>query len=99
MKQVTSNKLNFLDLDLIKRSVRAAEDTVSRAEFALAIAVLDMAEASCKGTPKPESCVKVLRLAYDAALENLNNIKAVMQSLEGRKEVNNDISVNNHKVK
>lgn len=72
-RQGIARNSNVKDLE---KPMAAAEDAVIRSEQALAEAVLAMAEAMCKSSPAPFNRLQAVRIFYDAAIENLNNVKA-----------------------
>lgn len=58
----------------------AAQDALLEAESALAMVMLEMAEAGCKGVPRPERRMRAVQLAYLNAVENLNDQIFALQS-------------------
>jgi len=55
--------------------LKGARDALCRVEEDLARAVLEMAEADCKGGPKPERRLREIRLAYRDAIRNLDVLR------------------------
>ena len=72
-------------VDLFEDPLGAAQDALTEAERALASVMLEMAEAGCKGAPKPERRLRALQLAYHDALENLHDLRARLQSESPRR--------------
>lgn len=67
-------------VELFEDPLGAAQDALTEAESALASVVLEMAEAGCKGAPKPERRLRAVRHAYQDALQNLRDTRARLQS-------------------
>lgn len=87
MSQVFRKQVSFHKekADHLEGLFRSAEDMVIMAESALATAVLEMAEAVCKGHPKPEYRLWAVQLAYRDAVKNLSNLRTALPPGAGQR--------------
>ena len=72
-------------VDHLEGPLKAAREALCQAESALAVTVLAMAEADCKGGPKPERRLREIRLAYCEAVRTLDDLRTALPSRPGRR--------------
>jgi len=72
-------------VDRLEGPLRAAREALCQAESALAVTVLAMAEADCKGGPKPERRLREIRLADREAVRNLDDLRTALLYRPGRR--------------
>jgi hypothetical protein len=71
-------------VDHLEGPLKAAREALCQAENALAVTVLAMAEADCKGGRKPVRRLREIRLAYCEAVRTLDNLRTTLPSRPGR---------------
>jgi hypothetical protein len=64
--------------------LKAARVALCEAESALATAMIEMAEANCKGIPQPERHLQEIQHAYRDAAKKLDDLRTVLPSPPGQ---------------
>lgn len=66
--------------DILDDPLSVARYSLHRVERELATVAIEMAEASCKGVPKPEQRLRAVHLAYRDAAATLGHLRAESKS-------------------